>query len=156
MRSTLTLTAVLLFGCQTAPAVKEQKLAGGEVVLSLQRTPCFGACPVYLVEVLGDGTLRFKGARHVKITEPVELKLEPATLQRLFARLDGSDFAGWPDYTKVDATDAPTVVLTYKGHTVRHYRGDDAAPAELTKLEDDVDALLGTERWTKGTGAQAQ
>ena len=147
---------MLLFGCQTSPAVKEQKLAPTEVVLSLQRTPCFGACPVYLVEVLGDGTLRFRGERHVKVTEPVEFKLEPSTLQRLFARLDGSDFAGWPDFTRMNASDAPTVVLSYKGHTVHHYRGDDGAPAELTRLEDDVDAILGTERWVKGTGTQTQ
>lgn len=148
---------MLLFGCQTSPPVqKDAKLAPAEVVLSMQRTPCFGACPVYLVEVLGDGTLRFRGERHVAVTEPVELKLEPATVKQLFARVDGTDFAGWKDFTNVNASDAPTVVLTYKGHTVRHYRGDDAAPAELTKLEDDVDAILGTARWTKGTGTETK
>ncbi len=153
MRSLLTLTTLVLFGCQSSPSVQKDPGPGAkEVVLSLQRTPCFGACPVYLVEVLGDGTLRFRGERHVAVTEPVEVALEPEKLKELFARLDGSEFAGWKDFTTVNASDMPTVVLTYKGHTVRHYRGDDAAPPALTKLEDDVDAILGTERWTKGVG----
>lgn len=157
MRFTLTLAAVLLFGCQSSPGVQpDQKLNAGEVVLSLQRTSCFGACPVYLVEVLTNGTLRFRGERHVKVTEPVELALPPTTLQALFARLDGSAFSGWPDFTTVNSSDAPTVVLTYRRHTVRHYRGDAAAPPELTQLEDDVDALLGTGRWIKGKGTETK
>lgn len=149
---TLTLVAVLLFGCQTSPAVKKDS----GVLLSLQRTACYGACPIYVVEVLSDGTLHFKGDRHVKVTEPVELKLEPAVLEQLAARVEQSGFATWNDFTTNSVSDAPTVVLTYKGHSVRHYRGDDKAPPELTALEDEVDALLGTDRWVKGTGVEPQ
>ena len=148
---------MLLFGCQTSPGVvKQQPLAPGEVVLSLQRTPCFGACPVYLVEVLGDGTLHFRGERHVKVTEPIALKLDAATVQKVIARVEGTPFASWPNFVKQTSSDAPTVVLTFKGHTVRHYRGDLDAPDELTKLEDDLDALLGTERWIKGEGTETK
>jgi hypothetical protein len=39
---------------------------------------------------------------------------------------------------------------------VHHYRGDDKAPEALTRLEDEVDALLGTDRWVKGSGAETQ
>ena len=129
---------------------------GAGALISLQRTPCYGACPVYLVEVFPDGLVRFKGQRHVMVTELVELKLEPQALQKLTARLDQSPFAQWPDFLKVSASDAPTVVLTYKGHVVRHYRGDDTAPSELNQLEDDVDALIGTQRWIKGTGVETK
>ena len=148
---------MLLFGCQTSPGVvKQQPLAPGEVVLSLQRTPCFGACPVYLVEVLGDGTLRFRGERHVKVKEPIDFKLDEATMRALLTRVERTPFATWPDFMKQTSSDAPTVVLTFKGHTVRHYRGDLDAPEELTRLEDDVDVILGTERWTKGEGTQTK
>ncbi len=125
-------------------------------LLSLQRTGCYGACPVYRVEVFADGMVHFQGERHVMVTEPVELKLEPAAFQKLTARLEQSGIAQWPDFLKVSSSDAPTVILTWKGHVVRHYRGDDTAPAELTQLEDEVDALIGTERWTKGTGVETK
>ena len=126
------------------------------LLLSLERTPCFGACPVYTVEVRTDGTTAFKGARHVKVTEPVEVKLEPATLQKLSALFEASEFARWADFTRTPVTDMPSVVLTYQGHTVRHYLGDDKAPAALTALEDEVDAIIGTARWVKGTGAETK
>lgn len=135
----------------------EAPLTGApEALLSLERTPCFGACPIYVVSVLSDGTTRFKGERHVKITEPVEVKLEPSSLEKLKAAFEKSGFDKWPDYTRVSMTDMPTVVLTYKGHTVRHYLGDEKAPPELKALEDEVDAIIGTERWVKGAGTETQ
>ena len=157
MRFLLTVAALCLFGCQTSPSVQKDPPPGsGEVLLSLQRTPCFGTCPVYLVEVLGDGTLHFRGERHVKVTEPIDTKLDPATLKKLIARVEGTPFASWPNFVKETSSDAPTVVLTFKGHTVRHYRGDLEAPEELTKLEDELDALLGTQRWTRGEGTETK
>ena len=155
MRFVLTLLTLSLFGCQTSPEVKKTS-EPPSALLSLERTSCYGACPVYLVEVFADGLVRFKGSRHVMVTEPVELQLEPTAFQKLTARLEQSPFAQWRDFLKVSSSDAPTVVLTYKGHVVRHYRGDDAAPPELTALEDDVDALIGTQRWIKGTGVETQ
>lgn len=152
MRTLLTLALALIFGCQTSPEVKKP----ASLLLSLSRGACFGACPVYGVEVMSDGLVRFKGERHVKVTEPVEVTLDAATLGQLTARLEQSAFSSWTDYVKPDTTDLPTVTLSFKGKTLRHDRGDAKAPAALTKLEDDVDALLGTERWVKGAGAELQ
>ena len=159
MRSLLTLLPVLLFGCQTSPSVKKVEAAvttTPEALVSLERTACYGTCPIYGVSVLSDGTTRFEGKRHVKITEPVEVKLEAAALEKLKAAFEKSGFAKWPDYTRTNVSDLPTVVLTYQGHTVRHSLGDDKAPPELTALEDEVDAIIGTDRWVKGTGAETQ
>ncbi|MDP2274041.1 MAG: DUF6438 domain-containing protein [Archangium sp.] len=159
MRSLLTLLPILIFGCQTAPSVKKVEAAvttTPEALVSLERTACYGACPMYAVSVLSDGTTRFRGERHVKVTEPVEVKLEPAALAKLKAAFETSGFEKWPDYTRTNVSDMPSVVLTYKGHTVRHNRGDEKAPPELTALEDEVDAIIGTDRWVKGTGAETQ
>ena len=92
----------------------------------------------------------------MKVTEPIALKLDAATVHKVIARVEGTPFASWPNFVKQTSSDAPTVVLTFKGHTVRHYRGDLDAPEELTKLEDDLDALLGTERWIKGEGTETK
>ena len=159
MRCLLTLLPILIFGCHSSPPVKKAQgavTAAPEVLVALERTACFGTCPIYEVAVLSDGTTRFKGERHVKVTEPVETKLEPAALEKLKAAFEKSGFEKWPDYTRTNVSDMPSVVLTYKGHTVRHNRGDEKAPPELSALEDEVDVLIGTERWVKGTGAETQ
>lgn len=164
MRTMLTLGAVLLFGCQASPepkrdppvAASSEPVKAGEVLFSLQRTPCFGRCPTYRVEVRADGTVRFQGERHVRVTEPVETKLEAADLAKLVARLEQSGFAGWSDFTNTQVSDMATVVLTFRGKTLRHYLGDEKAPDALTELERDVEAIIGTARWVTGAGADTK
>ena len=36
------------------------------LIISLQRTACFGQCPVYKVEIFKDGTVKYKGIAHIK------------------------------------------------------------------------------------------
>jgi hypothetical protein len=88
----------------------------------------------------------------VKVTEPVEAKLTEAQLTAIAERLQRIEFK-WADYTERNATDLPSVELTHEGRTLRHYHGDASAPEALTKLEDDLDALIGTQRWIKGEAA---
>jgi hypothetical protein len=161
MRTLLTLLALSIFGCQSAPAAKKDApvvsaadpVKAGEVLLSLERGACYGRCPIYRVEVLADGLVRFKGERNVRVTEPVEAKLDAAALGALTSRLEQSGFSSWSDFTAVTETDQATVVITFKGKTVRHYLGDGKAPEALTLLERDLDALIGTARWVTGAGA---
>jgi hypothetical protein len=155
MRARLTLLALCLFGCHSTPEVRKDLVGTVDVLVQLERTPCFGACPVYAVTVLTDGTIRYTGERHVKITELVEVN-EPAVVEKLKTRFESSEFSKWGDFQRTPVSDMPTVVLTYKGHTVRHYLGDDKAPEALTKLEDEVDAIIGTDRWVKGVGGAIQ
>jgi len=158
MRITLTLTALLLFGCQSSPEVKKDTAAlqSTGVLVSLERGACFGRCPIYLVEVRSDGAVHFKGERNVKVTEPVDVQLDAAQLAKLTARFEQSGFAGWSDFTNHQVTDQATVVLTFKGKTVHHYLGDEKAPDELGRLERDVDAIIGTERWVSGVGTETK
>jgi hypothetical protein len=158
MRITLTLAVVLLFGCQSSPEVKKDLAAvqPGGVLVSLERGACFGRCPIYVVEVRTDGAVHFKGERNVKITEPVDVMLDAAQLARLTARFEQSGFSGWSDFSNHQVTDQATVVLTFKGKTVHHYLGDEKAPDELGRLEHDVDAIIGTERWVNGVGTETQ
>src|SRR4051812_48338248 len=91
MRNTLVGIAALLAGCsgasqtgdttktagaQAQPAaeasVKGQgtntpnttKLAAADMI-SMERTPCYGTCPVYTILVSGDGAVSFDGRTHV-------------------------------------------------------------------------------------------
>ena len=155
MRITLTLAALLLFGCQSSPEVKKDTAAlqsPAGVLVRLERAACFGRCPIYLVEVRADGAMHFKGERNVKVTEPVDVKLDAAQVEKLTTRFEQSGFSGWKDFTNHQVTDQATVVLTFKGKTVRHYLGDDQAPDALGQLEHDVDAIIGTDRWVNGVG----
>ncbi len=53
----------------TAKGIKTINIPEGvdsNLVISLQRTACFGQCPVYKVEIFKDGTVRYKGTAFIK------------------------------------------------------------------------------------------
>ncbi len=150
---------VLLFGCQASPEAKKDApvtAAPAPLLFALERGLCFGRCPAYRLEVFEDGRVRFTGTRHVAVTEPVETTLPRATVDTLIRRLEQRGFEPWVDYDKPTMTDQPTVTLTWKGVTIRHNLGDERAPSPLKQLEDDLDALVGTEQWVRGTGGPTQ
>src|SRR5262245_5599714 len=52
----------------TAAAVSAAPLAQpapGEPVIKIQRFPCYGRCPEYIVELFADGRVRYQGKRSV-------------------------------------------------------------------------------------------
>ena len=41
-----------------------------EVVITLERTACFGVCPVYKLTIYGDGRVLYDGIRFVRTEGP--------------------------------------------------------------------------------------
>ena len=53
----------------TSKGIKALNIPEGvdsNLVISLQRTACFGQCPVYKVEIFKDGTVKYKGTAYIK------------------------------------------------------------------------------------------
>lgn len=161
MRTFLAVMLVAVVGCKTTPdaapepeTVTEQpvKAANGpELLLSLKRTPCFGRCPAYTVELFGDGRVRFMGDSNTRERGQHEGTVSAEDMTKIADRFAASDFAKWKsDYMNHQVTDMPGAVVTWKGKTIRHYHGDDSAPADLKTLENDLDVLLGTAKWVRG------
>jgi len=122
-------------------------------VITLERTPCFGSCPVYTLEIHEDGTVLYEGIRFVEVEGSQEFTLDPDTTAALFEGIVESGYFDLDDkYTDFDVTDAPSVNTSvtigdeYK--QIWHYMGDQSAPAELYHIEYWVDVMVGTEQWT--------
>lgn len=150
-----------VLGCKSTPekapepeVVKQPEVVSTEPVLSLKRTPCFGRCPVYTVELFADGRLHFVGDANVRERGEHDGKLTAERVSAVTMRLEASDFAKWKtSYEKHTVTDLPGAVLTWKGKTIRHYHGDESAPVDLMALETELDQLLGTSKWIRGDEA---
>jgi hypothetical protein len=127
-------------------------------VATLERTPCFGTCPVYEVSIFRDGTVRFVGKQHVKQQGGATATVSPAAVDSLVAELASAGYFDFADDYVMDApacglyaTDSPIVItsLTADGRTkrIRHDYGCSGAPAELRSLEQRIDAVAGSSRW---------
>jgi hypothetical protein len=122
------------------------------VLASLERTACFGTCPVYKLTIRADGRVDYHGEHFVKRKGDATGQLKPAQLAALrnaFARADYGKLAD--TYDHVSVTDAPSAITSFTDgavtKTIRHYLGDETAPAELEKLEDRIDQLVGIAQW---------
>ena len=56
---------------------------GDDVVITLERTPCFGTCPVYTLAVQGDGTVVYEGKDFVKTKGIMEISIPQAKIDQL-------------------------------------------------------------------------
>jgi Domain of unknown function (DUF6438) len=160
MRIGWSAVAVLAAACSSAPppsappANRGGTPAGAHTPLAtLERTACFGWCPVYKLTIFRDGVVEYDGDDYVKTRGHAVGHLPPETLDaldRLFLSNHYLDLA--PAYEDYDVTDLPSTNTSYTpagGATkaVRHYHGDHDAPAALTTVEDAVDRLVHVEQW---------
>lgn len=127
--------------------------------ITLERTACFGSCPVYTISVTPSGQVTFEGRAHVR---------QPGTAtgqvpkQRVDALLVELERAGYFDFASRYAasepacgryvTDLPSAIssATLAGRTKRieHDHGCGGAPGALLVLEHRIDEVLGSARWT--------
>ncbi len=141
-------TATLAFADSSVPEAS----SASSVMLSLERTACYGRCPIYSVTVLRDGTVRWEGKQFVKVTGKATAKLPAATMTALADAFKHADYFALADkYDSYDVTDHPSAIVSYadggKKKTIHHYHGDRSAPEKLSELESRIDELVGTARW---------
>lgn len=153
------LLVVLLAGCITItkkdganktppPAVHE------DLVIKLERTPCFGNCPVYSLMIKGNGTVIYSGVQFVKITGIQESTISIDAVDQLLMEFEKADYFSFNDsYTKFGKSDMPSantsISLGGQTKSVNHYLGDLTAPKSLTELENKIDEIVNSDQWIK-------
>lgn len=134
-----------------------------DVVISLERTGCYGDCPAYKVTIYGDGRVEYEGKKDVKVKGKKRGSLKPADLRGIVSAFDKANYFAIESYTEDHCsctlcTDMPTTIteIRAKGmsHRVEHYLGCRCAPKELWELEEAIDSVAGTEQWTGDVSKQ--
>ena len=131
------------------PAAAQER----EAVVTLERQPCFGACPVYSVTIYDDGTVVYNGERFVDVEGEQTTNIGADAVDELVATFEEAGYFEWEDeYTEYTVTDLPYVItsVTRDGETKRinRYTGDSSAPVLLPYLEYWVDMVVNTAQWT--------
>ena len=123
-----------------------------KVTITLERTACYGFCPVYTLTIQGDGTVVYEGEDFVKTRGRVEITIPAEKIDQLLEEFEGIDYFALNDnYKERTITDAPSVITSItvdgKTKTIEHYHGDLNAPEGLTRLEDKIDKIINTDQW---------
>lgn len=123
------------------------------VVIRLERTPCFGGCPVYSIEIHADGTVTYDGLRFVDVMGEQTSEISTETVDLMLERFEALGFFDWNEkYTEYTVTDLPSaitsVTLDGETHTIERYDGDSSAPIALPYLENWIDIVTWSASWT--------
>lgn len=139
------------------PAAAQGPVLPPDTMIRLQRTACFGSCPVYSVTIDGGGTVTYDGEGAVRVVGRRTAQIDPAIVAQLLATAENLRFFELrdayreienPDGTRSVVTDLPTklVTVTANGRTKR-VEDYVAAPDALTDFERQIDAAAGTKQW---------
>jgi hypothetical protein len=128
-----------------------------DLVITMQRGPCFGTCPVYVLTIYGDGRVIYEGTFSVAVEGTQNARIEAEQIQALVTAFEDANFFGLRDNYAVPATDLPSVdiSITINGRSkkIRHYgmlscNGElDSAAQELCDLEHNIDAIVNSSQW---------
>jgi hypothetical protein len=150
--TTLALAGVLC-GCSTSSNVTDRSI-------SIERSSCYGPCPVYRFTMYSNGEYVWQGRAHVSVVGVVRGRMGARTFAKAMQLLVDSGYLNFNDSyqsraeCEVIATDNPTVVIvvsnTVRPKTITHYRGcrGFARQEVLTELEDNLDAVFETRKFT--------
>ena len=142
----------------------QEKLIPADTLITLERTVCYGPCPIYKVTITADGTITFEGRQNVKVKDVVKGHISPEDVRSLIAAFDAASYFTLNDsyQTQKDGcpevwTDEPSantsIRINGKTKTVTHYYGCQTAggiyPNGLTYLETQIDRIVGTDKWIK-------
>jgi hypothetical protein len=163
LRPTLLLSFGLL-GCAPHPAPPAQPESTATIesatpVIKLERTPCFGRCPVYRVAISASGRVSFVGKNFVAQQGEASGQTPKERLDSLLGEIEQQGFFEFADRYVAGApacgpyaTDAPSAIteVTHAGRhkRIEHDYGCSEAPPALGVLERRIDEVAGTGQWT--------
>ena len=134
-------------------SINAQEETPADTVITLERTACFGACPIYTVSIFEDGTVIYEGANFVEVDGEQTSQIEPETVEMMVQAFEDAGYFEWDEsYENMTVSDLPTVItsVTRNGetHRIARYTGDDSAPLALPFLEQWIDQVANTAMWT--------
>jgi hypothetical protein len=133
-------SAYFLFGDPTPPR---------DVVITMERTVCYGACPAYRLTIYGNGRIVYEGKKNVKVEGTRTGHISKRQVRELVAEFERIKFFDLEDEYIAPATDLPstTTSITLEGRkkSIENYGW--LAPQELADLEMKIDKTTNSVRW---------
>ena len=135
---------------------KEATVNGNQPIITLERTPCFGFCPVYTLAVYADGRVVYNGSDHVDVTGEQTGSITAEQVQQLVSAFQAADYFNLKDKYEAPVTDLPTQITSFtqdgQTKTISNYGGcledsPDKAPQALCELPDLIDQVTNSAQW---------
>ncbi|MCT4582905.1 MAG: DUF6438 domain-containing protein [Flavobacteriales bacterium] len=116
---------------------------------SIERSPCFGQCPVYSMQIYNSGWVNYKGKNFVQRTGEFTLQLSSSQMLAFVNKAKAIQYLEMDDsYDNPSVTDvaSATTSIVLNGTRKKVYRRF-GFPKELIEFEQLFDDLLNSDQW---------
>ena len=121
------------------------------LLLSFERTACYGRCPAYLFQLYDNGDATYEGKRHANLIGVHLATASRAQIDSLVAKAAKIRFFDLEDKYPVDTapiSDLPnTIIHIVLGEKEKQIINNHLAPSELKELENHIDDLILALNW---------
>jgi len=158
--SSLAFTFLFIATLSSAVSMASEPAPNHLESITLERTPCYGPCAVYSVEIKRDGRVNYFGEEYVKAKGKKTARIKIADFTALEAKFQEINFLSLRNTYIEDEdgctdvwTDKPSMHITAKYNNVqkkvRYYMGCMGLPIleDIAHLADAIDDTAGTSRW---------
>ena len=128
---------ILLSSCKTTTeqVIENQK----ELIISLEKTACFGRCPVYKIIIYNNGECLYNGIKFVKKSGEYNLKINKREIDKILSQAKEIGFDNLKNEYSEMITDLPTTYIMINNKKIKDYYG---APKELKELESLIESMI--------------
>src|ERR1700731_3268560 len=153
------LVFVAVFASSACVLFASEKPESEITKISLERTPCFGACPVYKLTIHRSGQVDYEGTDHVREKGSRTGRISREDFDKLVKKIDEINFFSLNDRydgknrdgSGVTVTDLPTRKTTVtRGNRTKTVENYFRGPKDLQELEDLIDELTKSADWARG------
>jgi hypothetical protein len=156
--ASLAQATVALVTCLPFAAPSAQKIPIPEdATITLERTACFGDCPVYTVSIDARGNVVYNGTEFVRVKGRHTSRIAVARVAEILEQADRIGFFDLndqyveirhPDGSISTVTDLPTTIVTIaRGGRTKRVEDYVGAPEGLAALERLIDEVANTKQW---------
>ena len=128
---------IILSSCKTTSnqIFNDQK----KLIISLEKTACFGTCPILKIEIYNNGTIVYNGIKHVKKIGIYNLQIEKEEIQKILSKAEKIGFYKLKKEYTERISDLPTTYIMINGKLIKDYFG---APKKLKDLENQIEKKI--------------
>lgn len=119
---------------------------------SIERTPCFGTCPIYTMEIYDSGYTEYRGRRFVDNVGRFYAKVDQGKLQAIRDKAIEIGYFDMQDEYPSEIADFPSTITTVKidGKRKRIFNKQNA-PRKLNEFQSYIDTLFSDVKWIPQT-----
>ncbi len=120
------------------------------LLISLEKTRCFGTCPVFTLEIYDDGAAILRGEENIHKIGEFRAALSKKQVKELVKEFRAKGFFTFEENYTSSASDLPTTYLSFTDKGITKKITDyDQAPDALRELEAKVESYIGILTWRK-------